>query len=63
MGLTDFIGKKYKLATSEKFDEYMKALGKNKFYVTNLSVMALKDNVQSSTVVFLKRNRNIGRPF
>ncbi|XP_074029530.1 fatty acid-binding protein, liver isoform X1 [Leptinotarsa decemlineata] len=27
MGLVDYVGKKYKLATSEKFDEYMKALG------------------------------------
>ncbi|XP_060534425.1 fatty acid-binding protein, adipocyte-like isoform X1 [Cylas formicarius] len=27
MGLEDLLGKKYKLASSEKFDEYMKALG------------------------------------
>jgi len=28
MGIKDCIGKKYKLATSEKFDDYMKAVGK-----------------------------------
>ena len=26
--LTDILGKRYKLQSSEKFDEYMKALGK-----------------------------------
>nr|CAI5860833.1 unnamed protein product [Callosobruchus analis] len=27
MALSEFLGKKYKLASSDKFDEYMKALG------------------------------------
>lgn len=31
MALDSLLGKKYKLATSEKFDEYMKALGKYGF--------------------------------
>lgn len=35
MVLDGIFGKKYKLETSEKFDEYMKALGKLFFVLVN----------------------------
>lgn len=43
MGLADCIGKKYKLATSENFDEYMKALGKYTFYEKSIVIVMRKE--------------------
>lgn len=39
MGLAEYVGKKYKLSTSENFDEYMKALGKYTFYVKSILIV------------------------